>query len=97
MGANPPRLAPLLVSVALNLIGLPYADRMALIDSDKLEAWISMNTVQKGNPSPGAAFIYVDDLMNGLIAHTAADSDVQVLEDLFRGRASEEGDGGLHL
>ena len=56
-----------------------------------------MNTVHQGNPSPGSAFIYVDDLLNGLMAHTRADSDVEVLEDLLRGSASEEGDGLLHL
>jgi len=87
----------LALSVSNRDRGLPFREPMALIDNDKLEAWMSMNTVHKGNSSPGAAFIYVDVLMNGLIAHTAADSEVQVLEDLFRGRASEEGDGGLHL
>jgi hypothetical protein len=45
---------------------------MALIDRDKLEGWIAMNTVREGNPSPGAPFIYVDDLLQGLGAHTAA-------------------------
>jgi hypothetical protein len=32
------------------------------IDPIRLDAWIHMNTVQNGNPSPGAAFIYVEDL-----------------------------------
>jgi hypothetical protein len=70
---------------------------MALIDSDKLEAWMVMKIVHQGNPSPGSAFIYVDDLLDGLLAHTRADSDVEILEDLLRGRAGEEGDGLLHL
>lgn len=35
------------------------------IDPVKLDAWIHMNTVREGNPSPGAAFIYLDDLMMG--------------------------------
>lgn len=35
------------------------------IDAAKLDAWIQMNTVHQGNPSPGAPFIYLDDLMMG--------------------------------
>jgi hypothetical protein len=35
------------------------------IDPLKLNDWIQMNTVTGENPSPGAAFIYVDDLMMG--------------------------------
>lgn len=37
------------------------------IDPVKLQAWIDMNTVRDQNPSPGAAFIYIDDLMQGFI------------------------------
>lgn len=37
------------------------------IDPSKLQAWIEMNTVRAGNPSPGAPFIYLDDLMQGFI------------------------------
>ncbi|MPY12258.1 hypothetical protein [Arthrobacter bussei] len=37
------------------------------IDPVKLQAWIEMNTVTGRNPSPGAAFIYIDDLMQGFV------------------------------
>lgn len=35
------------------------------IDPVRLDAWIKMNTVTTGNPSPGAPFIYIDDLIMG--------------------------------
>jgi len=36
------------------------------VDPDKLDAWIEMNTVVGQAPTPGVAFIYVDDLRMGL-------------------------------
>lgn len=44
----------------------PRIPRAVKIDPERLEAWISMNTVRDRAPSPGAEFIYVDDLIQGL-------------------------------